>query len=221
MRRFLIIFICAAGYSVALPVAGQQVAVAPKISTLGYGADVIVGLGSYVHLRGGLHRGDVTRDLTHNEIEYEGDVELSSENLFLDLYPGGRGFRITLGAIRNDNIYEARSTENTIVEVNGVPYPVALVGRIRAVATTDEVGPYLGIGFGNAFRGSSRFRLLFDIGAYAHGEPIVDLIAEPNPGIPLPPSFEEDLAAEERSLQDEISDYEIYPVVSLSLAFRF
>lgn len=221
MRRHLIIAFWIAGFTVSFPVAGQQIAVAPKVSTLGYGADLIVGLGSYVHVRGGIHRGDITRDLTHNEIEYDGDVELSSENLFLDLYPGGRGFRITVGAIRNDNIYEARSNENTIVEINGVPYPVALVGRLRAVATTDEVGPYLGIGFGNAFRGSSRFRLLFDIGAYAHGEPVVDLIAEPNPGIPIPPGFEEDLAAEERSLQDEISDYEIFPVVSLSLAFRF
>lgn len=221
MGRYLIIAVCIAAFAVSLPVAAQQFAVAPKISTLGYGADLIVGLGSYVHLRAGAHRGDVTRDLTHNEIEYEGDVELSSENLFLDLYPGGRSFRVTIGAIRNDNIYEARSTENTIVEVNGIPYPVALVGRIRAVATTDEVGPYVGIGFGNAFRGGSRFRVLFDIGAYAHGEPVVDLIAEPNPGIPLPPTFEADLAAEERSLQEDISEYEIYPVVSLSLAFRF
>ncbi len=221
MRRSLIVVICIVGFSLALPAAGQQVAVAPKVSTLGYGADLIVGLGSYVHLRGGIHRGDITRDLTHNDIDYEGDVELSSENLFLDIYPGGRSFRITLGAIRNDNVYEARSTEDTIVEINGVPYPVALVGRLRAVATTDEVGPYLGIGFGNALRGNSRFKLLFDIGAYSHGEPVVDLIAEPNPGIPIPPGFEEDLAAEERSLQDEIGDYDIYPVVSLSLAIRF
>lgn len=220
MRRYLMA-VCITGILTSVPVAGQQFAVAPKVSTLGYGADLIIGLGSYVHIRGGAHRGDITRDLTHNEIEYEGDVELSSESLFLDLYPGGRSFRVTIGAIRNDNIYEARSTENTIVEVNGVPYPVALVGRIRAVAMTDEVGPYVGIGFGNVFRSGSRFRVLFDIGAYGHGEPIVNLIAEPNPGIPLPPTFEADLAAEERSLQEDISEYEIYPVVSLSIAFRF
>ena len=221
MRPFVTAVLCIAVCLLTIPLSAQSIAVAPKVSTLGYGADLIVGAGSYVHFRGGIHRGEITRDLSHNDIDYEGDVELSSESLMLDIYPGGRSFRISLGAIRNDNIYEARSTEDTIIEINGVPYPVALVGRLRAVATTDEVGPYVGIGFGNPLRGSRRWSVMFDIGAYGHGEPVVDLIAEPNPGIPLPPDFEEDLAAEERSLQEDIGEYEIYPVVTFALAFRF
>jgi hypothetical protein len=206
---------------IALPVVGQGFAVAPKISTLGYGADLIVGLGSYVQLRGGATTGSITREMEQSDITYDGEADFSTINLFLDIYPVGGPFRFTIGGIRNESSFEGRSIEGTVINLNGTPYPVSQVGQIRAIITPEETGPYAGIGFGNVLSRGSRFRFMLDLGAHYHGEPKISLIAQPNPGVPLPPRFEQDLAAEEASAQEEIRGYKIYPVVSFSFAFRF
>ncbi len=208
---------------VAMPSLAQQIAVQPKVSTLGAGADLVLGLSPNLNARLGAQLFSHTRDLEQSDIKYEGTAELRSGNVLLDLYPAAAGaFRISGGALLSDNSFTGRSNEDTIIEVNGVGYPVALVGVITAEVTANKVAPYLGIGFGNPLSpGARRWRFAVDIGAVYQGEPEVKLTATPFLPIPLPASFERDLAAEEQDLQEELRQYKIYPVLSIGIGYRF
>jgi hypothetical protein len=52
------------------------------------------------------------------------------------------------------------------------------------------------------------------------GSPQVDLTATGGT-LSNDPNFQTQLAQEEQNLQDEISDYEVYPVVQAGLTFSF
>lgn len=205
----------------ATPLLAQRIAFQPKVSTLGGGADVILGISPHLNFRAGAQLFSMTETLEESDIIYDGDLELRSGNLLFDLYPTAGGFRISAGAILNDNSFTGRSTEDTLVVVNGVSYPVALVGVIAARVTTDPAGPYLGLGFGNPLSSGSPWRVTLDLGAFYQGEPQVELTATPFLPIPLPGSFQEDLAEEERKLQADVRKYKVYPVVSIGVAYRF
>jgi len=218
MRVSVVSLLC---FLIALPSLAQQIALQPKVSTLGVGADVVFGVSPHVNVRLGAQLFSHTRDLEKSDIKYEGDAELRSGNLLLDLYPAAGGFHITGGALFSDNSFTGRSNEDTIIEVNGVGYPVALVGVITAEVTANRIAPYLGFGFGNPLSGGGPWRVTLDVGAVYHGEPQVELTATPFLPIPLPASFERDLAEEERQLQEEVREYKIYPVVSIGVGYRF
>ena len=85
--------------------------------------------------------------------------------------------------------------------------------------------PYLGIGWGNTTRGQRRLYYSFDLGVAFHGSPDVDLDVQ---GIIADVAREEAsqelrtfLANEEEKLEDELEDFDIFPVVSFGLSYRF
>lgn len=200
--------------------AAAQLAITPKIGTLGYGADITIGLSNKVNLRAGYAVGEYEPKI-ETDIEYDGQLDLANGSLLLDIHPGENPFRFSVGTVINNSDATARSTEQTTIIVNGVPYRVADVGTLVGTMTFDDYAPYLGIGYGNAVRGG-RVSFAFDLGAAYFGEAEVDLQAFPNdPDQPLPPGFEADLQAEEADLQQEVSDYKIYPVIQIGIAIRF
>lgn len=84
---------------------------------------------------------------------------------------------------------------------------------------------YVGIGWGNATRTNGRLRYSFDIGMVFLGSPEVDLsvhgmipdAVRPYAGAEL----QAILAAEEKELEEEFDDLEIFPVVSFGLSYHF
>jgi hypothetical protein len=128
----------------------QGVALAPKVGTTGIGVDLTIGLARFLNLRVGAQSYTRRETRREREIEYDADLKLLSGEILLDLHPGGRGFRISGGAIVNGNEVTAISSEDAVYTINGVQYPVGLVGRLRGRIDTNDVAPYLGIGWGNA-----------------------------------------------------------------------
>jgi hypothetical protein len=200
---------------------GQAIAIAPKVGTTGAGADLTIGLARSLNLRLGAAGWSRSETRTEQEIEYDADLSLVSGEILLDVHLGGRGFRISAGGIVNGNEVTAVSTEDAVYTINGVPYPVGLVGRLSGSVETNAVAPYLGIGWGNAVAPGSRWRFAMDVGACYQGSPEVSLRAEPlSPGL-LPERFEQDLEAERREIEDDLESYTIYPVLSLGVSYRF
>lgn len=84
---------------------------------------------------------------------------------------------------------------------------------------------YVGIGWGNATRTNGRLRYSFDLGMIFLGSPKVDLSVQgmipdairPYAGAEL----QAILAAEQKELEEELEDLEIFPVVSFGLSYRF
>ena len=199
----------------------QGVAIAPKIGTTGAGADVTIGVARSLNLRLGAQGWTRSETRTEQEIEYDADLSLVSGQILLDVHPGGGGFRISAGVVVNGNEVTAVSTEDAVYTINGIPYPVGLVGRLSGRVETNAVAPYLGIGWGNAVAPGGRWRFALDLGAFYQGSPKVTLRAEPLiPGL-LPERFERDLEAERQEIEDDLTDYTVYPVIAVGVSYRF
>jgi hypothetical protein len=210
-----------AALTVAPSVQAQQLAITAKIGTTGAGADLTIGVARSLNVRLGAQGWSRSETRTEQEIEYDADFKLVTGEVLLDLHPGGRGFRVSAGAVMNGNEVDAVSSDDAVYTINGVDYPAALVGRLRGKVETNDVAPYLGIGWGNAVAPGSRWRFAFDLGAFYQGSPKVSLRAEPvNPAL-LPPRFEQDLEAERQKIEDDLDSYTVYPVVALGVSFRF
>jgi hypothetical protein len=210
-----------AALTVAPSVQAQQLAITAKIGTTGAGADLTIGVARSLNVRLGAQGWSRSETRTEQEIEYDADFKLVSGEVLLDVHAGGRGFRVSAGAVMNGNEVDAVSSDDAVYTINGVDYPAALVGRLRGKVETNDVAPYLGIGWGNAVAPGSRWRFAFDLGAFYQGSPKVSLRAEPvNPAL-LPPRFEQDLEAERQKIEDDLDSYTVYPVVALGVSFRF
>lgn len=197
-----------------------QVAVTPHVSSLGAGAELTLGATPTVNVRLAARGFSITRPVTYQGNEYDAELTLRNIGAVIDLHPFHSGLRISAGAIYNDNRFIGRTNNRTTVEVNGVRYPVALVGRIDGEVTADALGPYAGIGWGNAVAAGGRYRLTVDLGAFYQGRPQLELTAVPNFGLSLPQRYLDDLEVEEQELENDLSRYRVLPVVSIGVAIR-
>jgi len=199
----------------------QGFAVGLKAGTLGAGLDLTVGLAPSVNLRVGAQGFSLSRTFTQEDVSYDGKADLRSAWLLLDVHPGGKGTRLSIGGVYSRNKITGTSNASGTVTINGVTYPVASVGTIDGEATAKDLCPYLGLGWGNAVQPGSRVRFAFDIGVFYQGAPKISLTAHPvNPAL-VPPTFFADLEKERQKVEDDASKYKFYPVVNLGLSYRF
>jgi hypothetical protein len=199
----------------------QGIALGLKAGTLGAGLDLTVGLAPSFNLRLGAQGFSLSRTFTEQDVSYDGKADLRSAWLLLDVHPGGKGTRLSIGGVYSRNKVTGTSNATGTVTINGVTYPVASVGTIDGEATANDLCPYLGLGWGNAVQPGSRVRFAFDIGVVYQGAPKISLTAHPvNPAL-VPPTFYADLEKERLKIEDDASKYKFYPVVNLGLSYRF
>lgn len=209
--------------------ARAEVAIAAKAGTLGGGAELIVGLSPRVDARIGANLFNYTDRREASDIEYDAEANLRSATALLDWHPGGRGFRLTGGIVYNGTQVEGRSlppASGTYI-IGGVPVPVNLVGTLDAEAEFDPVVPYLGLGWGNPISSNRRVGFFLDLGVVFQGKADVTL----TPRIPADSPINTTpgardalnilLRREEQDLEDDASEYDLYPVVAIGLSYRF
>jgi hypothetical protein len=76
------------------------------------------------------------------------------------------------------------------------------------------------VGLGWASRGQG-FGFGFDLGVVYQGSPGVTLIPSGPPSVINDPTFQADLERERQAVEDDISEYDLYPVVALTLSYTF
>lgn len=196
------------------------IGVGAKAGTLGIGGEVFGSINDSLNLRLGLQGFNYDYDDTYSGIEYDADLELFSGMLLADWFPFGNNFRISAGAMLNENELTVTGTPtNGTFNINGVRYPAALVGSLTGVVDFNTVAPYVGIGYGGAFSDTSNWSFFCDVGVLFQGSPSVTYSATgPLAGNP---AFQANLEQERKELEDDIDEYEYYPVVSLGVAYKF
>jgi hypothetical protein len=126
----------------------------------------------------------------------------------------------------NDDALEATAPVADLLagEVPELPPGVEL-GTLRGHAEGDQLAPYLGLGWGDPLGGDGGWSVGFDLGAIFLGSPDVSLELDTPLPIDTVPGLrelvDELLAQEEAELEQEIGDYDLLPVVSLSVGYRF
>jgi hypothetical protein len=207
-----------------LPMQAQSavlgVGVTGKVGTTGLGADLTVPLiSNWLNLRAGYNFGELRPSITEGGISYSSDLHLESIPILLDLHPFHGSFRITGGVFYNKNDLGLSSIVNTgdIGLGLGIPGTTTLSGN---VSWSEEWAPYLGIGWGNAADDNTldlpiAIGFSLDIGAYYTGSPDV-VLSESSGTVPLA-----DLLAEQQQLEDDLSNFKFYPVITVGIHVRF
>jgi hypothetical protein len=203
----------------------DDVGIALNAGSLGVGAQAGFAVADHVGLRANLNLYDYTTTRTEQDVEYNAKAHFKSLGVLGDLYPFGGVFHLTAGVYWNGTKVDAtgRPTAGTY-EINGQTYPASAIGTLTGKASFDrEVVPYLGLGWGR-LGGRNGLKVLFDVGALYMGTPTATLTGTCGVaivGTPTCAQLQQDVAAEEAKVNDDIGDFKWYPVVSLAVGFAF
>ncbi len=209
----LLLVVCLASSTV---LAG--VGISAKVGTLGWGADLTVGIIDQLNVRVGYNAYSDDADYDDDDDNsYLAEFSLQTIPVMLDWHPFSGNFRISAGVVLNDNEVTASVTPGEEFEFNGVDYEVEdLFGAL----TFDDMATYVGIGFGNAANSGGRFNLTLDVGAMYHGTPELTATATAS-NAALQTELNNNLAIEVADANEDIESFKWYPVVSIGLSFRF
>lgn len=197
--------------------------VAVRVGTTGAGLEVGSALSSRLGMRVHLLGGSISHDLTESGIRYDGKFKMSNGSLLLDLHPFAGSFRISGGLTYNNNRIDATATpEAGFIEISGVRYTAAEVGRLHADLRWDKASPYVGIGWGSSPVGGRGLFLTTDLGVL-YQTPTVSLTGVCGPALPALAcqQLQSDIRAEEAQLRNDLADVKWYPVLSLGIGYRF
>jgi len=197
----------------------EEWALGAKAGTLGLGGELTTNLVPDVHLRGSVQWLEFDLDLEIDDIDYDVSVDFLNPVLLIDWYPFAGDFRVSAGALFNASDIDLEATSADPIEIGDSIYQPADLGSIRGSSDFDEIAPYVGIGFGNHLSQDRRWGFSVDAGVAFIGSPNVDLsITGPLASNPL---LLADLAEEEEEIEDELDKFRFYPVLSLTLYYRF
>lgn len=218
MKKLLPIFIIAFACTL-LPQKnyGQDYAAAIKVNTLGISAEGVRSFGPNFNARLGIAFFSYSADGgggTGDDYKYAGTLDLFSISALADYFPWERGFRISAGFLINLNKASAEMTPTKTYTVGGDLYTPDKLGIMNADVDFNKVAPYIGIGFGNPTAGDKGLGFTFDIGTIYQGSPNVDLSAT---GLIAPSASPE----QEATIEDNLSWFKWYPVVSFGLTYKF
>jgi opacity protein-like surface antigen len=215
----------AAAALLAAGAANAQIAATADLGTSGVGAHVVVPLAPSLNGRFGANYLHYNFNKTSNRIDYDLKGKLQTVDLLLDWYlREGSPFHLTGGIVYNGNKFDARGKPNGVdsFTLNGHRYAASDVGILTGRIDFRKAAPYLGLGWGNALGPSSRWNLNTDLGLFYQGSPNVELASRGCTASPaICDAIANDVAAERLHLRDDTDSFKIYPVLRVSLGYRF
>ena len=208
--------------------AHAQVGIGVKAGTQGLGAELTAGFSRRLEGRLGINGFSRSDQREAGGIEYDATADLRTATALLDFHPGGGGFRLTGGLVYNATQVEglSRVPDSGRYPIGDVEVPASLLGRLRGEVDFDPVVPYAGLGWGRPLAAGGRLAATLDLGVFVQGEGDVTLTPVFAPGSPIPniPGAEALLRAqldlEEQEIEQDIDDYDLYPVLSFGISFR-
>lgn len=200
------------------PLAAAEIEVGLKAGTLGIGLEATYPLSDRWGLRGGFNQFQYEFEDDIDDVTFDGDLDLSSITLLADFRPGGGGFRLTGGAVINNNEVTALADPFDTYDIGNTTYTLEEVGELSAVADFNSAAPYLGLGYDWSV--SERMAISFDLGVLAQGEADVQ-INSTGGTLSTDPGLLADLAIEEEIGVEDLDELELYPVVSIGLYYEF
>ncbi len=194
-----------------------------KAGTLGIGIEGRWSALPWLDIRLGANQYDYENSGTEAGIDYDATLALDnyflSGNLHFPLSP----FRLTLGIFSNGNELQmtSRDTAGADFDIGGTSFSPADIGALQSIASFDSTAPYLGFGYDFEVFGKAGLNL--DFGVLWQGAPSVSLTAS---GLETSPAAIQSLLVpaletERLDLEDELSSYKAWPVISLSLVYNF
>ena len=217
---------CTSNAALAQDAEGSGFRIGVTGGTLGIGPEAGYRFSETIGLRANATFLSVNATAESDELEFDGDLRLRSAGLMVDIHPFGGGFRLTPGLRLNGNRARAVALPNAgaTYEIDGEEYTAAEIGTLTAETDINRVSPSLTIGYGG---GLARGLVLgIEAGALFQGavgiKPLVVTGVCANPASsPTCTQLAADLESERQSVEEDISGYKVYPILQLSLSYRF
>ncbi len=186
--------------------------------SLGAGVGAAMPLNSWAGVHAELEGLGFSHSVNVDGNQYDGHLRLLQGGLYLDLFPfSSSGFRVTTGALINDDQLQAHAVPNADGNYKiGNDYVPAVGPAPSATATLPRVMPYLGIGYGHK-PVTKGFGLTLDLGV-AYGRPRVPYSV---PQIYTLFTTQANIDQEEQNLDNKADRYKLYPVAQIGLTYRF
>lgn len=211
-----------------------------RAGTLGFGVEGIYSLSKYFNVRAQGNFFNYETEVDEDDVSYDGELDFKTLGLLVDWHPFKGSFRVTGGVYKNDNRIDLNATcPNEGCEVGDLTITTTgnQDGRITGAVNFKSTSPYAGFGWGNAMKGWP-VHFAFDIGVLFQGAPQFNLAAtgtatvrdDTQPTGPNNPQqvnlatnqeVQRSLAEEEQTAQEEANEYELYPVITLTIGYRF
>lgn len=213
--------------AMALP----DLAVGVTAGTAGIGGQVTAGILPFLNVRGSIQGFSINRSINEDGVDYDGKVKLFTYGAFVDVYPFIKGPRLSAGLVGNANKVRLRATCDDTCEVGDLSVS-GQDAQVNGRLGFNNVSPYLGFGFTNPLQGLP-FYIGFDAGVLFHGKPKPRLSAagtgtisdengtRENIDLANDPTVQQAIADEQANLASDIDQYKFYPVVQLSVGWRF
>lgn len=162
------------------------------------------------------------------QVAYDFKASLRTIDFLLDWHPWRNGFRLTAGAIYNDNVVNAIGTPNRVAtfNFNNETFNTTQIGKLVGQLDFPTLAPYVGIGWQNHDRGERGWSLSSDFGIMYQGSPRTTLAV----GGCVLPADACDLAqrllapaivSETGRLNEDLRKYRFFPVARVGLHYRF
>ena len=209
--------------------------VAFSISSLGWGFQAARPLPRRSDIRGGFNFFSYNTHIDKDGADYVTDVNLRSVNVQFDKYLLG-SFFASGGAL----VWNGNNGKATVSVPGGQSFSLGNVSYISdagnpvhgdSEVTFQKFAPLLSVGFGNLTK-KGHFAYTVEAGVAFHGTPsatlnlagtactstILGLICQ---NIATNPGIQNDVAAQRQKINDDISNFKYYPILQLSLGYKF
>lgn len=206
-----------------------------RLSTLGAGGEVGVSFSNRLNVRGGFNIFQYSRVFNHDGITYKGQLYLRSGEAHLDWYPLGHTFHLSPGLlVYNGN--GATATANvpggSTFTLGGATYTSDPTNPITGTGKLDFVkaAPTAMFGFGNLVPQNRHFTYNFELGAVFQGSARTKLNLTGNAcdstglncvNAATDPTVQSNVAAEQTKINNKLSPFKYYPVISFGFGYRF
>lgn len=197
--------------------ADNNFGVGVKAGTLGIGLEGTWRPLPYMDVRLGANAFDYETNSDYVDINYDATLALdtfyATANFRFPLSP----FRFTAGLYSNGNELQMVSAETGDVDIGGVTFTQAEIGTLSATTAFSSTAPY--IGFGYDFSLAGKVGLNLDFGMLWQGDPSVTMST--NGLLANDPTLLFALETERQELENEMSDFKAWPVLSMGFVFNF
>ncbi|OFZ67441.1 MAG: hypothetical protein A2V79_03975 [Betaproteobacteria bacterium RBG_16_56_24] len=186
---------------------------------MGYGAEFNLGKSDSFSARIGLNAYTYKRNANSSTVNYDFKLQLQTASVLADWYPFEGSFRTSGGILYNNNKVSlgGNPTGGNYI-INGVTYTSAQIGSLQATMTFNKAAPYLGIGWGNPVAKNKGWGMVSDFGVMFQGKPKIDLTVT---CATTCPQLATDAAAENAKLQEDLSKFQFWPVISFGISYQW
>jgi hypothetical protein len=205
-----------------------DVGVGVKAGTTGIGLNLSVALTKTVNARLSLTSVDIddeeetveVGDSDEGEFEAEADLDFGANALLIDWYIFNGGFHLTAGVLKHGGEADISGQLTTGATFDGVTINPGDIGDISGeLKLADSYQPYIGVGWGRKAGKNGGLSFTADIGI-ALLDPSVELEASAT-GLVSQADVDAALRDMEDDAEDELDDFEAWPVLSIGVNYAF